>query len=173
MAKVFSAVRVLTIIFFFLALLGMYYDLNLYSQGLVIYYDAAQKPVLSTTSNVVFWVSTIFILVLNGLAILLKNLFHALPKQALRAFTPNAEFWLKDEDSRSHYYAVIDTWLMTFVGVLNMFLVFVILKMWRMNRALKGEIVEYRLLTIAAVVIIVAFISYIFIRLRTKKYDIV
>lgn len=173
MARVFSAVRVLTIIFFFLALLGMYYDLNLYSKGLVIYFDANQKPVLSTTSNTVFWVSTIFILVLNGLAILLKNLFHALPKPALKAFTPNASFWLKDQEARDHYYAVIDTWLMTFVGVLNMFLVFVILKMWRMNRALKGEITEYKLLTIVAGVIILFFVSYIFIRLRVKKYDVV
>ncbi|WP_299457147.1 hypothetical protein [uncultured Microscilla sp.] len=173
MAKVFSIVRVLTIVFFFMALLGMYYDLNLYSKGLVIYFDANQKPALSTTSNVVFWVGTGFILLLNGLAVALKNLFHALPRQALKTFTPNSDFWLKNEESRDHYYAVMDTWLMTFIGVLNMFLVFVVLKMWRMNRALKGEITEYRLLTVAAVVIIVFFISYIFVRFRIKKYDVV
>lgn len=173
MVRTFSIVRILTIIFFFLALLGMYYDLNLYSKELVIYFSANQKPMLTTTSNLVFWVGAGFILLLNGLTVVLKNLFHALPQQALQAFTPNTGFWFNDEESREHYYAVMDTWLISFAGVLNMFMVFVILKMWRMNRALKGDITEYKLLTIAAIVIIVFFIGFILVRFRIKKYNIV
>ncbi|OJJ21343.1 hypothetical protein BKI52_12340 [marine bacterium AO1-C] len=172
MVKVFGVVRVLTIIFFFLALMGMYYDLNLYSKDLVIYYDANQRPLSSTTSNVVFWVGAGFVLLMNSLTIALKNLFHALPKRALRAFTPNADFWLKDEESLRHYYTVMDTWLITFAGVLNVFLVFVVLKMWGINRALKGELSEYKLLTIAIIAIFAVFMAFILFRFRMKKYDL-
>lgn len=172
MVKVFGVVRVLTVIFFFLALMGMYYDLNLYSKGLVIYYDANQKPLATTTSNLVFWVSAGFILLMNGLTVALKNLFHALPKRALRAFTPNADFWLKDEDAMGHYYTVMDTWLLTFAGVLNMFMVFVVLKMWGINRALKGQLSEYKILMIAIIAIFVIFMAFIFMRFRMKRYEL-
>lgn len=169
----FGIVRILTIIFFFLALMGMYYDLNLYSKGLVIYYDVNQNPLVTTTSNFVFWIGAGFILLLNILTTALKNMFHALPKHALKAITPHAGFWLKDEESRSHYYTIIDTWLITFTGVLNMFMVFVVLKMWGINRALKGEMSEYKLLVIVVMAILVFFISFILFRLRVKKYNIV
>ena len=172
MVKVFSVVRVLTVIFFFLALMGMYYDLNLYSKDLVIYYDANQQPLATTTSNVVFWVGAGFVLLMNALTVALKNLFHALPKRALRAFTPNASFWLKDKESLSHYYTIMDTWLITFTGVLNVFLVFIVLKMWGINRALKGEISEYKLLTMAAVVIIAVFTAFILFRFRYKRHEL-
>lgn len=173
MVKVFGIVRILTMIFFFLALMGMYYDLNLYSQDLVLYYDINQKPVSSTTSNLVFWIGAGFVLLFNGLTTALKNTFHALPKKALRAFTPNADFWLKDEESRGHYYTVMDTWLITFAGVLNVFMVFVVLKMWGINRALKGELSEYKILMVAVMAIIAFFVAFILFRLRYKKYDII
>jgi len=172
MVKVFGVVRILTVIFFFLALMGMYYDLNLYSKDLVIYYDANQRPLSTTTSNVVFWVGAGFVLLMNMLTVALKNLFHALPQRALKAFTPNADFWLKDEEARGYYYTVMDTWLITFAGVLNMFMVFVVLRMWSINRALKGQISEYKILTIAIVAIFVVFMAFIFFRFRFKKYDL-
>lgn len=156
----------------FIVLLGMaYYELSDRSASVVVYKDAANNPVMSTTANTYFYASSIFFIVINILISILVKVVRSLPLENFNL--PNRDFWAENETRTEKLHGIFSTWIYGLALIVNVLIITCVVKIWFINRGIGGQLYEYGLLALSFVIALGIWFGFIFYRLRIRREEFI
>lgn len=110
-----------------------------------------------------------FVGLFNLMMIFFLKFLQNVPIQNLRL--PQAEFWKENELSREEFYKVLKAWFYTFITVVNLYVAFILYKIWDINVIIQDTVSMTPYWVIGAALLLV-WVSFISFRFRIKKYSI-
>ncbi len=154
----------------FVVVLGLaYYELTDLSSPVVLYRDTAGKSLSSTSSSVFFYGFSIFVITMNVLISVIVKLMQEMPFQKMRV--PHADFWLSDAFHVGKLRDVWSVWFYTLALLLNLFMMFCVVKLWLINRGQGGQLWEWGVTLAAFFVVLLTWAGFIFYRLRLRRVE--
>lgn len=169
MLKVTRFFKNITVLAFVVVLSLAYYELTDLTSPVVLYRDVTGKSLASTNSDVFFYGFSIFLIVLNVLISIIVRLMREIPLQKMKV--PKADFWLSD---KQHIEKLRDVWSVWFYGLvllINIFIIFCVVKIWFINRGQGGQAWEWGLTLAVFVLGLLAWGGFLFYRLRLRRLD--
>ncbi|PKQ69919.1 hypothetical protein [Raineya orbicola] len=110
-----------------------------------------------------------FVGIFNLLMVFFLRFLQSIPIEKLRI--PQADFWKENELSREEFYNVLKAWFHTFTAFFNLYIAFLLYKIWDINVMIQ-DTVDMTIFWAIGLFIILFALSYIFIRFRIRKYSI-
>lgn len=84
---------------------------------------------------------------------------------------PQADFWKENELSREEFYNVLRAWFYTFITAMNLYVSFVLYKIWDINVMIQ-DTVDMMPYWIVGGGLLLLWILFVFVRFRIRKYSI-
>ncbi len=156
----------------FIASLGVvYYEITNDSKMVMLYSDTQGRALFRIEPALFFYASAGFFILLNLLISAAVQLVGKYPLSKLAL--PQRDFWLKDADSRDNLREVLQSWVHFLAIILNCFLVFLMIKIWLINRSQGGKPIEYLAYILALFALLTIWVGFIFYRLRLRKVEFI
>jgi hypothetical protein len=110
-----------------------------------------------------------FVGIFNLIMIFFLKMLQNIPIQRLQI--PQADFWKENELSREEFYNVLKAWFYTFITAMNLYVAFILYKIWDINVMIQ-DTVDMLPYWIIGTAILIIWISYLTFRFRIRKYSI-
>ncbi|GAB4123202.1 MAG: hypothetical protein OHK0045_12970 [Raineya sp.] len=117
----------------------------------------------------VLFVVLAFVGVFNLMMIFFAKTLQNIPIQRLNI--PQADFWKENELSREEFYNVLRAWFYTFITAMNLYVSFVLYKIWDINVMIQ-DTVDMMPYWIVGGGLLLLWILFVFVRFRIRKYSI-
>lgn len=169
MLKVTRFFKNTTVLAFVVVISLAYYELTDLTSPVVLYRDVTGKSLANTSSDVFFYGFSVFLILLNVLISIIVRLMRDMPLQKMKV--PQADFWLSD---KAHVEKLREVWSVWFYGLallLNVFVIFCVVKIWFINRGQGGQVWEWGLTLAVFIIGLLAWIGFMFYRLRLRRFD--
>jgi hypothetical protein len=165
MTTVLQIVKNLFLFVLSITLILAYSDLSV-KDGKVVLYYANNDLVVATSILSFFYIPSIFMIVFN---ILVSSVVHILKGVPLKILPlPNKSFWIGDHENSLEARKILEGWLIALALWVNILLEIVVVKVWQVNRDLRGTPESYLLYTILAILLLIGWLLYPFVRFSYK-----
>ncbi|MCS6821862.1 MAG: hypothetical protein NZ551_08325 [Microscillaceae bacterium] len=170
MSKILSLVKNVSLFGALLVLVLAYSDLSR-NEVIHLYFNLYDVSQMSVSKDVFFYVPTSFIVVFNLLLIILTKVIKQAPVRMLPV--AHKSFWLKDTQSQFYCREMFMSWLLSLGFWVNIGIIFFIVRVWKINRAMKGIESDYASLFYGSIVVLVIWLIAFLIRINLKKYELI
>lgn len=167
MRPFFLVVRLLKILSWLGALVFLLYSYYYLPDQIAIHYNEEGVPDNFLSREAFFYISAIFIILLNVFLSLIGRLLIGLPSQVLRV--PNATHWLADSTNREQLMYILRNWLNSLAAVLNVYIMAMLFITLRLHTNQRVFLSDFTWILFAGIALIVAWVIYLPIRLRYSK----
>jgi hypothetical protein len=169
MLKVTRFFKNATILVFVVALGLAYYELTDLTSPVVLYRNTIGKSLATINSDVFFYGFSIFLIVMNILISIIVKLMNQMPLQKIKV--PNADFWFSDAFHISKLRDVWSVWFYTLAILINLFLIFCVVKLWLINRGQGGQLWEWGVTLLVFFMVLITWGGFIVYRLRLRRVE--
>jgi preprotein translocase subunit Sec61beta len=126
-------------------------------------------PYNPITKDWVLYASLAFVGMFNLIMVFFLRMLQNIPIQNMRL--PQADFWKENEISRDEFFKVLKAWFYTFMTFINLYVAFILYKIWDINVMIQ-DAVSLLPFWILGIGIFIAWIVFLAIRFRIRKYSI-
>lgn len=170
MVKVIKMVKIASLVLFLISLILTYYEISDQAATVVTHRDSDGNVLYQIDKAYYFLFASGFVVILNLFITLAVTLLYRVPLSVLKV--PNRDFWFAGEESRQNLYETIESWLHMLAVLMHIFMMTFIVKIWSVNRDI-NQTGGYGIFMYAGFILLIGWLTFIFIRLRIRKFDMV
>jgi len=167
MRPLYLVIRLLKMLTWLGTLVVLLYTYYYLPDKIAIHYNEIGVPDNFLSREAFFYVAAFFIILLNVLLSLIGRLLLGLPKQAL--MVPNRPYWLANADNQEKLMYILRNWINSLATALNVYILAMIFITLRLHTNQRVFLSDYTWMLFAGLAIIIIWIVYLPIRLRSTK----
>jgi len=151
-----------------LVILGIaYLNMAKASNMVTIWYASEGFNAFAIENDLFFYIPSIFLVIFNMLLAGIASFIRKMPAKAIPV--PNKNYWTSTPELTTEMQGIIDSWIASFVLLINLWTITLVLETWEINRHLEGHFSNYFWHILIGSVAILGWFTFLLFRFQFKK----